>query len=263
MDRARMTFYLVLLGMFVAAWAYLVWFARKNTYYPYRYPLGDWSAKERLAAEDVWPVPGLHGWWLPHPTAQVATLYLHGNGGNVTFYEPMLAAIRDSGSSVLIIDYRGYGRSEGTPSEAGLVDDAEAGYRWLRERYPAERIIVHGLSLGTSIAVQLAVRAPCRGVTLEAPFSSARAVAHSVVPFLGWTMPLGYDTDRHIRSLRRPVLFLHGDRDRVIPLALGQALFAAASEPKRFQLFAGAGHDNVATLDKEKFTRVLRSFHKY
>src|SRR5690349_15528544 len=117
---------------------------------------------------------------------RLATLFFHGNAGNLTHRIGHMRAIPAAGSSLLIIDYRGYGKSEGRPSEQGVYRDADAAYEWLTgEGYAPRQIVAHGESLGTAVAVDLAARKPCAGVVLEMPFNSAARVAAGILPLLG------------------------------------------------------------------------------
>ena len=158
-----------------AALAALWWFANRQLFHPMKYPAGWWGLQQELGVEDLWITAAdgvrLHGWWKAVPGARLATVYLHGNAGNVTHRAGHIFAVAEAGSSILVIDYRGYGKSAGSPSESGLYADARAAYGWLREQsWSPERIVVHGESLGTAVAVDLAVRKPVAGVVLEAPF---------------------------------------------------------------------------------------------
>ncbi len=253
----------------VAASGYgvLHFLANRSIYYPLRYPEGYWEMKPRLGAVDVELKTRdgvrLHAWWVAPLEARLATLYLHGNGGNLTHRIHRIRAITAAGSALLILDYRGYGKSEGRPTEKGLYADAEAGYRRLAGLgYDPRHIVVHGESLGTAVAVDLAARLPCGGVILEAPFTSARDVAARVLPLLGPLVIRSYDSRGKIGRLRAPLLVIHGDRDEVIPFEMGRALFAAAPEPKAFWAVAGAGHNDLAETAGPEYAARLRTFYQ-
>jgi fermentation-respiration switch protein FrsA (DUF1100 family) len=188
----------------------------------------------------------LHAWWVPSVASSVATLFLHGNGGNITHRAPHAVEITGAGSSVLLLDYRGYGRSEGRPSEDGLYADADAAYEMLRAAgYSPDRIVIHGESLGTAVAVNLAVRKPCAGVILEAPLRSVRKIAGRVMPFIGPLLVRGFDTESKAGLLRASLLIIHGDLDELVPLSHGLAVFDAAAQPKQFWTVAGAHHNDL------------------
>jgi uncharacterized protein len=172
--------------------------ARMSLYHPMRYPDGYWDLRQRLGAEDVALTAGdgvrLHAWWAPSGEAALATLFLHGNAGNVTHRGTHIEQLRRAGSAVLVVDYRGYGRSEGSPSEEGLLRDARAGYEWLlAQGWSASRIVMHGESLGSTVAVLLAAEVECGGVVLEAPFPSVQAVAGGILPFVGPLVARGFN----------------------------------------------------------------------
>jgi fermentation-respiration switch protein FrsA (DUF1100 family) len=161
--------------------------ANRAIYYPEKYPLGDWEQQSVFHAEDVWlrarDGVKIHGWMVKRPEAKLVTLFLHGNAGNITH---RWRHLREIETSLLLIDYRGYGKSEGRPTEKGLYADADAAYEYLiAQGFAPNRIVLHGESLGTGVAVDLAARRPCAGVILEAPYTSIGAVAGTIVPVLG------------------------------------------------------------------------------
>jgi fermentation-respiration switch protein FrsA (DUF1100 family) len=204
----------------------------------------------------------LHAWWIPKPGSKLATLHLHGNAGNITHRDLTASAILQAGSSVFLLDYRGYGKSEGRPTETGLYQDADAAYDWLLSNgYTPSRIIVHGESLGTAVAAELASRRGCAGIVLEAPFSSARAVAHRVVPFVGPLLVWGYDTKSRIQKVHAPVFVIHGEQDEIIAYELGKEVFAAAPEPKRFWSIEAATHNDLHIVGPTEFSRRLSEFY--
>ena len=258
---------LITIGLIAGLFALLMWAAARSMYYPFRYPRGDWSARERVGAEDLWLRASdgvrLHAWWVPQPDARLATLYLHGNGGNITHREAIVPVIREAGSALLLLDYRGYGRSEGRPAENGLYRDADAAYEHLLSRgYDAKQIVIHGESLGTAVAVDLAARRPCAGLVLASPFTSAQAVAHRVLPFIGPMLVWSYNARRKIARVRAPILVLHGDRDEVIDFEFGRELYEAAPEPKFFWRVEGAAHNDLIEVSGPEYTDRLRAFYQ-
>ena len=189
------------------------------------------------------------------------TLFLHGNAGNVTHRAAAMRELAAAGNAVLIPDYRGYGRSQGWPTERGLYRDADAAYEWLiAQGWPARRIIIHGESVGTSVAADLAARRPCAGLILEAPFPSARAVAARVLPVFGPLLVWGFDTRAKIAQVRAPLLVIHGTADEVIDFTFGQQLFDAAPEPKTLWAIPGAHHNDIAATAGIEYRERLRSF---
>lgn len=203
----------------------------------------------------------IHAFWLPAEGATRALLFLHGNAGNASHRLPNAAELVALGTSVLLLDYRGYGQSEGTPSEAGVYADARAGLAYLTEKrgLPENRIVVFGRSLGGAVAVDLAQDRAIAGLILESTFTSLSAMARSVVPPAAPFLRGRFDSAHKIARLRAPLLCFHGDRDEIVPYALGQRLFAIAPEPKSFEPIEGAGHNNtVETGGRPYFERIQR-----
>ena len=240
--------------------------ASRAPYYPTKYPSGFWDLQSKLGAEDVWLLTSdgvrLHAWWVMSPQASLVTLYLHGNAGNITHRFLPIREITAAGSSVLMLDYRGYGKSEGSPSEHGLYADADAAYLYLLDHgYSARHIVLQGESLGTAVAVDLASRKECGGVVLEAAFTSGRDVANTVLPVIGLLLFRGFDSKSKIANVRAPLLFFHGDRDEIIPLKLGRSLFEVAPEPKYFIEISGAGHNDLVETAGSSYRERLHEFY--
>lgn len=257
-----MYFILVLAGVYGG----LYYLAGRAVYYPMRYPQGFWGLEQQAGATDVWIETRdgvrLHGWWAAREGARWVTLFLHGNAGNVTHRVPQTREIVAAGSSVLMLDYRGYGKSGGRPSEQGLYTDSEAAFTHLLGMgYHAEQIILHGESLGSAVAVDLAARRPCAGLILEAPFTSARDVAAAALPVLGPLVAHGYNSVPKIRWILAPKLFIQGDRDEIVPPRLGQALYGAAQAPKRMWVVEGAGHNDILEKAGGRYRQRLEEFY--
>ncbi|MFA6004849.1 MAG: alpha/beta hydrolase, partial [Elusimicrobiota bacterium] len=215
------------------AWLGLRWFERANLYFPKRQMdsdpglIGLGFEDLRLAAEDG---TALHAWFVPLEADSPVILFCHGNGGNISFRLDKLLRLRQAGASVLLFDYRGYGRSAGRPSEQGTYQDAQAAYRWLTETrgLPARRIVIHGESLGGAVAMELAGRCPSAGLILESTFTSVIELGRQIFPFLPLNMMIRfrYDTLSKISRLDRPLLVMHSPEDDMIPYGMGQKLFA-------------------------------------
>lgn len=213
-----------------------------------------WTTPERAGVpfEDVFLTTAdgvkIHGWWLPAAGAHESVLFLHGNAGNIADRLENAIRLTRLGLSVLLVDYRGYGRSEGSPNEEGIYKDAEAAYAHLLERtgQRPESIVLFGRSLGSGPAVDLATRRPCKALIIESAFCSTRAMARSILlyrPFAPF-IPDRFQSLAKIRNVRCPVMVVHGSRDEMIPLSHGQALFEAAPGPKRFYTLEGATHND-------------------
>ena len=221
-------------------------------FHPMRYPGGEWRPAG-LKFEDVslQAADGtrLHGWYVPHDNARAAVLFCHGNAGNITHRAAILDMLhRRVGVSTLIFDYRGYGRSEGKPDEAGVLADARAARRWLanREGIDEADIVLMGESIGGAVAVDLAARDGARALVLESNFNNLRDVAAYHFPWLPvrWAMRSRFDSEAKIGSYHGPLLQSHGDVDGVVPLRFGRRLFEAANEPKQFLLYPGHDHND-------------------
>jgi alpha-beta hydrolase superfamily lysophospholipase len=227
---------------------------RFMTFHPSRYDASQpWTLPK--AAEDVWFAASdgvrLHGWLLraEERPAKGAVLYFHGNAGYVPTYLPAIEQIRSHGYDVMVWDYRGYGRSEGTPEdEEALYRDGDAAVAALADRLDVlpSSLILYGFSLGSVVATEMASRHGCRALALQAPLASLHTHVGETMPFLP-NVFLGYmrnrfDNASKIASVSCPVLVLHGENDRTISVAQGRAVYAAARGPKRLELFPGGGH---------------------
>ena len=244
------------------------WGASRMLYYPMRYPAGDWSVQQVLHARDVSLTAAdgtkLHAWWIPAAGSKIATLHLHGNAGNITHRGLTARNIVGAGSGLLLLDYRGYGKSQGRPTERGFYQDAEAAYDYLlAQGYTSGRIFVHGESLGTAVAVRVAEAKGSAGIVLEAPFTSASAVAGRVLPILGPLLVRGYDTLSRVGRVQAPVLIVHGDRDEVISYDFGKQLYEAANSPKSLWTIRGAMHNDLHVVAGTEFRTRLSEFYAF
>lgn len=220
-------------------------------FFPTQYPGGDWQPAG-LEFEDVEiTVPDgsvIHGWYCPSPDPVATILYLHGNAGNLSHRAPLLRRLQEElGATVLIIDYRGYGRSEGSASISSALEDATAARAFLARKasIPESSIVLMGRSLGGALAVELAATAPARGLIVESSFASLRDMAEHHYPMLAWILPRGkLDSARRIASSSAPLLQSHGTADSTIPLESGHRLYAAAQDPKQFVEIEGADHND-------------------
>ena len=188
----------------------------------------------------------VHAWYAPAGADAPVLVWSHGNGGNIANRVEVLLALQARGVGVLAYDYRGYGRSQGRPTEAGVYRDARAAYDSERARgTPAGRIVCFGESLGSAVTLQLAMERPCAGVVVVAPFTTLAEVARRHYGPLGALAGNRFDALANVARLTVPLLVAHGDRDEIVPFELGERLFAAAPEPKRFVRVRGAHHNDV------------------
>jgi len=206
----------------------------------------------------------LHGWLVPGPRP-ITLLWLHGNAGNISHRVQQLRLLHDhTGVSILLLDYRGYGRSAGKPSEEGLYLDGEAAVAYLRSRQDleAQPLVLYGQSLGANVAVEVARRTLPEGLVLEAAFPSLAYMARLHYPFVPvWPLLAGkYDAQATIQEVATPLLLLHGEWDRIVPLDGGRAVFDAAVGPKDFYVVKGAGHNDPFIVGGEGYFGALRTF---
>ncbi len=189
----------------------------------------------------------LHAWLAPPPDdAAPVLVWSHGNGGNVGGREDVLLALAARGLGVLAYDYRGYGRSEGSPDEAGVHLDAEAAWDLLAaDGIAPQRIVCFGESLGGAVSIALATRRSCAAVIVVSTFTSLRDVARQHYGALAALTGSRFDSASRVGSIGVPILIAHGDQDEIVPYALGERLFDLAREPKQFVRVPGRQHNDV------------------
>jgi hypothetical protein len=262
-----MTATIALAALIVAMCLGLRWYERQAMYYPIR-DLFRTPADAGLLFEDVAigteDGETLHGWWVPSGRhAAPVVLFFHGNGGNVSHRLEKLAVFRDIGADTLIVDYRGYGKSSGTPSEPGLYCDARAAYQWLITAggVSADRIIVYGESLGAAVAVHLAAETQTAGVILESGFTSVPDIARKRFPFLPvqWILQHGFDALDKVSRINAPVLVLHSREDELFDMSHPERLLAAAQPPKQMVELRG-GHNDAFLVSADAYREALAAF---
>jgi fermentation-respiration switch protein FrsA (DUF1100 family) len=207
----------------------------------------------------------INAWYVPYSGANLTLLWFHGNAGNLGHRVDHLRDLhREVGVNVLMIDYREYGRSNGRVSETGTYQDALAAYDYLAKRPELDfsRIVAYGQSLGSAVAVELAVQRPLYGLILEAPFTSIRAMVSFHYPWLpiGGLLSTHYDSLAKIGKVSVPLLILHGDQDEIVPYVQGKKLYEAANPPKQFYTIRGAGHNDTSLVGGIAYFRAIRDF---
>lgn len=211
----------------------------------------------------------IHGWWVPAEAENAPVLlYLHGNGGNVSSNLPRVQRYRAVGFSVFLIDYRGYGLSEGRfPSEQRVYEDAETAWRYLVEQreIDPQQLYVFGHSLGGAIALELATRQPqIPGLVVEGTFTSIRDMAveekgYGWLP-VNWLLTQRFNSMKKVSSLQTPIFFIHGTDDRVVPAYMSERLYQAASGRKALWLVEMARHNDVATVAGTAYEKRIWQF---
>jgi len=210
------------------------------------------------------PGEKLVAWYSPAQGEKPTILFFHGNAGDIAGRSERFAYYQDAGFGVMFLSYRGYGASTGSPTEAGLVADANAAYDWLvKQNISPSRIVLVGESLGTGVAVQLAARKPVGAIALEAPFTSTADVARLSY----WWLPVGllmkdqFKSIDFLKDVHVPLLVMHGTDDRLIPVEMGKALYAAANEPKEFVALANGTHGSI--FSEQVWQREIDYFSQY
>ena len=194
----------------------------------------------------------LIAWYGKAKPGQPTLLYFHGNGGGLIDRAPRIERFMAEGWGVYMMAYRGYAGSTGKPSERANVADARLAYSALvHDGVDPKSIILYGESLGSGVAARIAAERPVAGLILDAPYTSVVALAARAYPYLPVRQLLldRYETDQVIAQVKAPVLILHGERDAVIPVAMGRALARLANEPKRLVTFPNGGHSDLYVND--------------
>lgn len=229
---------------------------------------GDWDPRS-LPVQSVWLTSSdgvkLNAWWIPSEKAKFTFLAFHGNAGNIADRTGIYEFLWDTPANVLAVEYRGYGRSEGKPGEAGFYRDADAGFQYLvnSKSINPKTIISFGQSLGTAVAANLAAQDHVGGVVLEAPFPSGVRVARRIYWFLpGVSLLMGsqLDTRARLSEINAPLLIVQCSQDPVIPPELGQEIFDEAHSPREFLRINGYCHEEASEIAPAKYRETLNAF---
>jgi fermentation-respiration switch protein FrsA (DUF1100 family) len=265
---------------------YVMLFEDSFIYFPAKYPEGAWQREPPRAregqivahVEDVQLTTAdgvrLHGWYctprigraggaLEAVETRATLLYLHGNGGNISHRYDFINELVRLPVNVFIIDYRGYGKSEGSPSEEGLYTDARAAWDYLTTTRgtPAARVVVFGKSLGGAVAIDLATKVEACGLVVQSSFTSVADMAAEVMPFVPrFLIRTKMDSLSKIANVSSPKLFIHSQADEIVPYRLGRRLFDAARAPKQFYEVKGAPHNLTSDIGGAPYYEALRAF---
>jgi hypothetical protein len=254
-------------------------------FFPSRYPDGDWStagaAADRnnraISIDDCYFHTSdgirLHGWYCgpetgrtvpaENPAGPLTLLWFHGNAGNISHRRPMIETLLQLPVRIFIIDYRGYGRSDGRPSEAGIYLDARAAWDYLvqKRRISPARIVLFGKSLGSAPAIELATHVQPAGLIIQSAFTSIPDMARIHFPFIPrFFIRTRMDSLSRVGSLSCPKLFIHSKADEIVPYSLSLRLFQAAAEPKLFYEVAGAGHNETWLIGGAAYLNAINRF---
>ncbi len=263
----------VLISIAYLAVCLVVYFQQPKYIYAPSHVIEKTPALYNLAFDEVWlPTTNknerIHGWWIGsnHPDGRVL-LYLHGNALNVGANVYAASGFQKAGFSVLLIDYRGFGRSEGRfPNEKRIYEDAQTAWNYLVQRKIApSQIYIYGHSLGGAVAIDLAVKHPqAAGLIVESSFTSVQRVITAQKLFKFFPVKLlltqKFESINKVPHLKMPVLFIHGIDDSTIPAFMSKELYAAAPRPKELILVPGASHNNVGEIAPSKYLKAVYSF---
>jgi len=258
----------------------MVIFEESMIFFPDRYPSGNWDVEavargSGTSVEDCFfeAADGtrLHGWWcrpevggrgVEESTAEMVLLWFHGNAGNLAQRSDLMIELASIPVQVLIVDYRGYGRSAGRPSEKGLYRDARAAWRFLlASGVEADRIVILGKSLGGAVAVDLAAEVTPAGLIVESSFTSVPEMAIRHYPFVPrWFVRTKMDSRSKIGGVDCPIMVIHSPDDEIVPFDHGRQLYQAASGDRRFYEVSGAYHNELWLVAGADYLRAIREF---
>lgn len=247
----------------------VAWRGEHFIYYPDPYPGGSWDfeGKEHLVEEvEFESTDGTHlnGWFAGLPDTDKTLLWFHGNAGNITHHRGDLKFFTALGLQVFLIDYRGYGKSEGKPSEEGLYRDGRAAWQYARNQLnvPADNLYIMGHSMGGAIATELATDVDAGGLLLLSPFTSIQDMVFSAMPLpvLNFLFRTEMNNVKKIGHIDMPLLLFHGEEDRVVPPWMGRKLYETAPEPRTFIEVPGAGHHDLIRKGTHLFQEHIPAF---
>ena len=253
----------------VLAMGLLRFFENRLIFFPPRYPVG-FSSPSAYGSqlEEVWITARdgvrLNAWYLPQPPSRTAVLWFHGNAENIGMGLEHLRSLSALGTNVLAIDYRGYGKSEGSPDEIGVYADGDAAYDYLvgTLHFDPRSVFLYGHSLVGAVAIDVASRRECGGLIAESTFTTVADMARRMfrLPLTQYLPRSRFDSLGKIARVRCPVLVIHGTRDAVVPFSMGQRLFQAAPQPKAFLPVQGAEHDDPHIVGGREYWQKVSDF---
>lgn len=200
----------------------------------------------------------LHGWLIPHPSPKATFLFFHGNAGNISHRLEKIKIFHELGITTFIIDYSGYGRSEGKPSEANLYQDGLAAYDHLHSK----DVFLYGESLGSGVAMELALQRPVAGIILEGAFTSLKELSKRHMPMLAPMAGKQYNNLEKISKIKVPLLVIHSRNDEICPFEQAVQLYERAPAPKSHLWLEAGGHNDAFFLDLENYKNGLKEFLK-
>ena len=267
---SMLIYILVVLVIAYCGWGFALFIMQPRfLYYPVREVLNTPGELE-LDFEDVAFTSAdgllLSGWFIPKNDSEFMVLFCHGNGGNISHRLDSINFIHNLGLNCFIFDYRGYGNSQGKPSEEGTYLDAEAAYKWLtnKKKIKPENIILFGRSLGGSIAAKLANKIKAAALIIESSFTSYVDIGKKFYPYMPvrWFARFSYRTIDFIKDVHCPVMLIYSRNDEIVPLGFGLELYEAANEPKEFIEILGS-HNDGFLVSGEIYTKAWTNWLKF
>ena len=205
----------------------------------------------------------LNGWFIPAENPRGTLLFCHGNAGNISHRLEIIEIFYKLSLNVFIFDYRGYGKSQGTPSEDGLYQDVQAAYQYLLSRRDVDKetIVIYGKSIGANVAIHLASKVDLVALIAESGFTSAYDMGKELFPYLHikWIITIKYDAEDMIKNIAIPKLIIHSKDDEIMPFRFGEKLFEAAPQPKEFYAMQGT-HNEAVFMARQEYSSRLNSF---
>jgi fermentation-respiration switch protein FrsA (DUF1100 family) len=263
--------YWVFILVLAAGCFYLFYVKIENFFVFFPQKAFDFTPQElRITYQDVYfeteDGKRLHGWFFPLEGESPVILFFHGNAGNISHRLDNIDRLLKKGLQVFIFDYRGYGRSEGRPSEKGIYRDGLAAYDYVVRRRgigPSE-VVLFGRSLGAAVAVEVASKRQVKSVILESAFTSSKDMAKSMMLFALFSplLPAHYNNLEKIGRVSVPKLIIHGQADEIVPFRMGRTLFEAANPPKYFLPLKSAGHNDTYVVGGEAYFKTFAAFAK-
>lgn len=255
----------ILILTLILVWVILMPFEQAFLYFPENKFLST-PAEIGLDFQDQWMTTSsgrkIHGWFIPHPQAQATLLFFHGNAGNISHRIDKLKIFYELQLSTFIIDYAGYGQSEGKPSEKNLYEDGRAAYQQTIEKLKIDprRLFLYGESLGCAVAIELAQKLDVAGIILEGAFTSLRELSKKHMPLLVPFAGSQYDNLEKISQLKVPILFTHSKQDEICPFKQALQLYEKTTAPKQSVWFETGGHNDGFFVNRESYEKGLSQF---
>jgi hypothetical protein len=271
----RLAMQILIIFILLMAWItlYVKYFERRGIYYPtssiemtpYHYGL-DYQEVYFSTADGL----KLNAWFIKTQTSVATILFLHGNAGNISHRVEIIKMFNEAGFDVFIFDYRGYGRSQGAPTEDGLYTDAHSAYNYLvnEKNIPPERIVLYGKSIGANVAIELASKLETGMLISDSAFTSALDMGKKIFPFIPRSLlrliaSVEFDAISKIRDIKIPKLIIHSRDDEIVPFSHGERLFKEANPPKEFYPMKGSHNEAIFIYQKEFISRIKGFVKKY